>query len=129
MEDREQVAEIANSIATAIARRDLRAIRELLAPGFVHRTHGGSAVDAEGFVAGIAQVPGEIMLVTLELVEIDICPTGALVTGIQHARVRVDSRIVDDRRGFVDWFVKHAGNWRIQAAVDLPGRIDGGDAG
>ena len=25
------------------------------------------------------------------------------------------------RRAFVDWFVKHAGEWRIQAAVALPG--------
>jgi hypothetical protein len=32
----------------------------------------------------------------------------------------IDEQVVDDRRGFVDWFVKVDGEWRIQAAVDLP---------
>lgn len=38
-----------------------------------------------------------------------------------HARVRLDGQLIDDRRGFIDWFVEDAGTWRIQAAVDLPG--------
>ena len=41
------------------------------------------------------------------------------MTEVQHAQVLVDGQVIDDRRGFVDWFVKHAGRWRIQAAVDL----------
>ena len=40
---------------------------------------------------------------------------------MQHAQVRVDGQVVDDRRPFVDWFVKDAGEWRIRVAVDLPG--------
>jgi hypothetical protein len=60
------------------------------------------------------------MLVKLEELEVDVCASGALVTGVQHAQVLIDGQVVDDRRGFVDWFVKHAGEWRIQAAVDLP---------
>jgi hypothetical protein len=120
MNERERVAEASERIAAAIARRDLAALRELLAPGFVHRTHGGSGVDAEAFIRGIEQIPGEITFVRLEKIEIDMAATGALVTGVQHAQVLVDGQAVDDRRGFVDWFVKHAGAWRIQAAVALP---------
>lgn len=120
MDERDGVAAAAEKIAAAIARRDLAAIRELLAPGFVHRTHGGAGVDAEAFIRAIGEIPGEIMLVRLEQLEVDMSASGALVTGVQHARVLLDDQVVDDRRGFVDWFVKHAGEWRIQAAVDLP---------
>jgi uncharacterized protein DUF4440 len=120
MDERDRVAEAAERIAAAIARRDLAAIRELLAPGFVHRTHGGASVDAEAFMRAIEQIPGEILLVRLEQLEVDMAVSGALVTGVQHAQVRVDDQVVDDRRGFVDWFVTHAGEWRVQAAVDLP---------
>jgi hypothetical protein len=93
----------------------------VLAPGFVHRTHGGSvASDAASFLQAIEQIPGEIIFVRLEEIQIDECPSGALVTGIQHAQVVVDGDVINDRRGFVDWFIRHAGEWRIQAAVDLP---------
>lgn len=36
------------------------------------------------------------------------------------SQVVADGQVVDDRRGCVDWFVKREGEWRIQAAVDLP---------
>lgn len=118
--ERDRIAETAEALAAAIARRDLRTIRTLLAPGFVHRTHGGAVVDADAFLLAIDQIPGEITLVKLEHVEVDVAPTGALVTGVQHAQVRVDGELVDERRAFVDWFVRHADEWRVQAAVDLP---------
>lgn len=44
---------------------------------------------------------------------------GALVTGVQHARVHLDGQQIDDR--FVDWFVRGAdGAWRARIALDLP---------
>ena len=120
MNERDGVVDAARQLAAAIARRDVAAIRDRLAPGFVHRTHRGAAADAEAFLQAIEQIPGEIIGVSLEQVEIDMSPLGALVTGVQHAQVRVDAEVIDDRRGFVDWFVMLAGEWRIQAAVDLP---------
>jgi hypothetical protein len=39
---------------------------------------------------------------------------------VQHAQVRMDGQLVDERRPFVDWFVKQAGGWRIRVAIDLP---------
>jgi len=120
MNERDAVSEAASQIAAAIGRRDLGTIRKMLAPGFVQRTHGGSAVDGEAFLSAIEQIPGQILLVELERVEVDVSPAGALVTGIQHAKVAVDGQTIEERRAFVDWFAKHAGEWRIQAAVDLP---------
>jgi Domain of unknown function (DUF4440) len=118
--DRDQIIEMSKKIADAIGRRDTTAVHALLAPGFVHRTHGGPAVGIEAFLQGIEQIPGEILAVQLDRIEVDVTPAGALVTGVQHARVRVEEQVIEDRRGFVDWFVKQNGEWRIQAAVDLP---------
>ena len=116
----ERVAEVANAIGAAIARRDVVTLRRLLAPGFIQRTHGGAVSDVETFLRAIEQIPGEIRSVSLEQLEVDMCPAGALVTGIQYAQVVVDGQLIEDRRRFIDWFVEDAGLWRIQAAVDLP---------
>ena len=32
----------------------------------------------------------------------------------------IDGSVVDDRRAFVDWFVRQGGQWRLRTAVDLP---------
>ena len=87
MDMEELVKHAAVRLADAIARRDVSAIRELMAPGFVHRSHGGVAVDTDAFLQAIEQIPGTIMSVRLEHVEVDSLPTGGLVTGVQHARV------------------------------------------
>lgn len=111
---------LSERIAAAIGQRDAVTLRDVLAPGFVHRTHGGERHDSEAFLHGIEQIPGDISFVRLEALQIDECPTGALVSGVQHARLVVDNEPIDDRRGFIDWFVRIDGRWRLQAAVDLP---------
>jgi ketosteroid isomerase-like protein len=120
MDDRKQVIEVSEHIATAIARRDVRAIRALLAPDFVHRAIGGAATGVDAFLQAIEQIPGEIVFVKLDGLQIDVSGSAALVTGVQHAQVRMDGQLVDERRPFVDWFVKQAGGWRIRVAIDLP---------
>jgi len=125
MKETDEVAEAAERLAAAIGRRDFATIRASLAPDFIHRTAGGARVDTEAFFRAIEQIPGEITFVRLEQMEVDLCASGALVTGVQHAQVLVNGHVVDDRRRFVDWFVRHGGEWRIQAAVDLPGTSAG----
>ena len=128
MNQHEAVAETSRRMATAIGRRDLSTIRQLLAPGFVHRALGGDRADAAAFLQSIERIPGEILVVRLEQLDVDVSPTGALVTGVQYAQVLVDGHAVEDRRAFVDWFVNDDGVWRIQAAVDLPHQIPMTDA-
>jgi hypothetical protein len=123
MIERAQIIAVSERLAAAIARRDTGAIRPVLAPGFVHRSHGGNAVDEKAFLAAIAAIPGDIVFVKLEELQVDLTPGGALVTGVQHAQVRVDGELVNDRRRFIDWFVNITGSWRIQAAVDLPEQV------
>jgi hypothetical protein len=118
MPDRMRIAAAAEAVAAAIGARDV--LRGLLAPGFVHRTHAGDVAGLEKFLAGIAAIPGDIIFVQLEDLRLDVTPTGVLATGFQHARLKIDGETVDDRRGFIDWFVDVNGEWKIQAAVDLP---------
>lgn len=120
MDDRERLIGVSETLAAAIARRDVAAIRGLLAYGFVHRTPGGDTVETDGFLSGIALIPGDILFVTVEQLTVDLSGDAAIVTGIQHAQVAIDGAIVDDRRSFVDWFIREAGEWRLRVAVDLP---------
>src|SRR5262249_2257433 len=119
MTDRDAVIDLARRMAAAIARRDVTAVRALLARDFVQRAIGGGDAHADQFLADVAKIPGEILSVDLEHIEVELADAGALVTGIQRARVRIDGNIVDDRQPFVDWIVKEAGEWRFRAAIGL----------
>ena len=117
--DRDAAIDLARRMAAAIGTRDQAAIRALLARDFVQRAIGGAAARGDEFLAAVARIPGEILSVDLEHLEVELTDAGALVTGIQHARVRIDGNIVDDRQPFVDWMVKEAGEWRFRAAIGL----------
>jgi ketosteroid isomerase-like protein len=110
----------ARRIAAAICTRDTATLATLLAEGFVHRIPGGANTGAAAFLQAIVEIPGEIVSVTLEDLAIDVAGEAALATGIQHAEVRLDGQLIQDRRSFVDWFVKTGGTWLIRVAVDLP---------
>ena len=120
MTDREALLDSAHRMAAAIGRRDRAAVHALLAPGFVQRSIGGFAADADEFLAALDQIPGEILSINVGSLDVDIDGDVAIVTGIQHARVRLDGNVVEDKRPFVDWMVKHNGDWRFRAAIDIP---------
>ena len=86
----------------------------------MQRPAGGAGVDADAFLTNITSIPGEIMFVRVEQLTVDISGDSAIVTGIQQARLEIDGSVVDDRRAFVDWFVKETGDWKLRTAVDLP---------
>ena len=119
MGDREQLIEVSQKLAAAIGRRDVKTVRGILATGFVQRHAGGDPVGADAFLDGIAKVPGEILSIKVEQLTVDIDGDHAVVTGVQHAELKIDGELVDDRRSFVDWFVREAGDWRVRAAIDL----------
>jgi ketosteroid isomerase-like protein len=120
MDDRAQLIDLSERLAGAISRRDVAAIRSFLAKGFVQRPAGGDAVEADAFLRGITQIPGDILFVRVEQLTVDVTGDGAIVTGIQLAQLKIDGAVVIDRRPFVDWFVKEAGDWRLRVAIDLP---------
>src|SRR5688500_9260650 len=119
MPDRMRIAAAAEAVAAAIGARDVNRLRGLLAPGFVHRRHGGEVAGLETFLAGITAIPGEIVFVKLEDLRLDVTPSGVLATGFQHAQLQIDGQTIDDRRGFIYWLVDDKGEWKFQAAVDV----------
>lgn len=120
MADAEQLIAISEQLAASIARRDVAAVRGLLATRFVQRPAGGDAVDAESFLAGITEIPGEILFVKVVQLTVDLAGDTAIVTGVQQAQLKIDGAIVNDQRAFVDWFVREGGGWKLRLAVDLP---------
>jgi len=120
MDDREELLEVSRRIADAIARRDTDALAAHLTPGFTSHTPGGAVLQRTAFLAAVASIPGDISFVRIEDVHVEIEGGAALVSGIQHARVIVSGDVVDDRRLFVDLFVKTQEGWRIRAAIDGP---------
>ena len=110
MDDRAAVMRVAGAVAEAIGRKDAAAVRQMLAVGFVQRSLGGSSSETEAFLDGVASIPGEVLTIRLEQLEVDVTPVGAVATGIQFAQVHVHGQLIDDRRGFVDWFVRDGGN-------------------
>jgi ketosteroid isomerase-like protein len=120
MNDRERLVSLSEQLAAAIARRDVGAVRGFLATGFVQRSAGGAAVDTEAFLTNITKIPGGILFVRVEQLTVDISGDSAIVTGVQQAQLEIDGAVVNDRRAFVDWFVKEAGDWKLRTAVDRP---------
>jgi ketosteroid isomerase-like protein len=110
----------AQQMADAIARRDGDAIVTLVTADFVHRTPGEESRDLETFLRGIRAIPGDILFVRLTNLQVDVDGRSALLSGVQEARVRVEGQDVDDRRSFVDWYVKPGEHWLLRVAVDLP---------
>ena len=91
-----------NRIADAIGNRDVASIGRELAPEFLFRTPGGEALGAAAFLDAISQIPGEMVLVKLVALTVDLSGESAVATGVQHARVQVDGQTIDERRPFVD---------------------------
>ena len=117
--DRDAVVHLARRMAAAIGRRDVTSIRALLARDFIQRAIGGGAARTDEFLSAVARIPGEILSVELDHLEVELSGDAALVTGVQRSRVRLDGKLVDDRQPFVDWIVKEAGEWRFRAAIGL----------
>lgn len=119
VDERERIMELAVGVADAICKRDLAGLRTLLSSDFVIRRAGAGSSDTTAFLSAIGRIPGEIVSVNLARIEIDLSGEGALVTGVQHARVRLDDEVIEDTRPFIDWMVKEGGQWRLRAAVEL----------
>jgi ketosteroid isomerase-like protein len=115
-----EIERCARRVAAAIGARDVDTLRTLLTDEFVHRAPGQPPTGLPSFLKAIAEIPGEIVSVSLANLSIDVVGDAALATGIQRAEVKVDGQLITDERGFVDWFVHNDGAWRIRVAVDFP---------
>ncbi|HXE79781.1 MAG TPA: nuclear transport factor 2 family protein [Vicinamibacterales bacterium] len=124
MDDHTNLAAASHRIASAIAARDTETLSAFLAPGFVYRTPGGDSLDVLAFLNNVRQIPGEVVFVRVQQLQIDVEGDAAIVSGIQHAQLKLDESVVDDVRSFVDFFVRRERGWALRAAVGLPGASD-----
>ena len=120
MSDDKTLHALADRIADAIGTRDVDALADVLAPEFVHHGDAGAESDRAAFLEGIRRIPGEIIFVRLERVDVAIHGDAAMLTGIQRAQVKIDGAVFDDRRVFADFFAKIDGVWKLRAAADFP---------
>src|SRR4029079_565035 len=95
-DDASAVMRASLAMADAIGKRDVATIATLVTTDFVHRSPGGEDAARARFLEGIRQIAGEIVFVKLESVQIDVVGDGAIATGIQHARGRIDGQDMDD---------------------------------
>ena len=119
MTDADALIDLSHTIASAIATRDVSMLGRLLAPGFAQRSPGGANNGAEAFLHAIMQIPGEIVFVRVGDLQVDVVGDSAVLTGIQTAQVKMDDQVIDDRRAFVDYFIRIDGRWLLRTAVDL----------
>jgi hypothetical protein len=103
---RREILAAEERIFTAIQRKDVGALRPLLAPEFVHRTPSGEALGKEAFLTGIGAVPLPIVSVRGENMAVRVYGDAAILTGVQRAVVLdTDGREVASDGAFTDVFV------------------------
>lgn len=116
--------EISEAIASAIARGDAATLQNFLHPGFTYLDAGGKQ-SREAFLQAISSATYRILSIRLEnlVIEEDVDAGLAIVTGVQHARVELaEGQQVDSRGAFTDVFVKQGDAWILRAATstELP---------
>jgi hypothetical protein len=116
----EEIIALEQDIFAAIRTRDTEALGKLVDEAFVLRSPGAPDVDKAGFLAAIAQIPGEIMDVRGEDMKVAGTSELAILTGIQIATVRLSSGKVEvDRQIFTDAFRATENGWRMMLAVSV----------
>jgi hypothetical protein len=106
----------------AIRDRDTKKLEGILASNFVYRTTDAEVSRAD-FLKNINAVPGRILSVEGTGLRVSIFGDTAVLTGVQHARVRMeDGTEQTGKSAFTDVFVLRRGQWRLALAygVELP---------
>ena len=92
----------------------------LLAPGFLHRTVGGGAVDAADLPARHPADPGRDPVGGRSTASPSTCGASRRSSPASSRPACIlEGKEIEDRRGFVDWFVRQPEGWRLQLAVDF----------
>src|SRR5262245_28870817 len=108
------------AVFDAIRRRDRAALARLTTDDFVLVVPGSPRTDRAAFLDLVAAIPGEILTVTGEDVDVRLLhPDAALVTGQQVSTVRLDGKVVVDRGAFADVFERRQGRWVISYAFNV----------
>ena len=123
-DDREAILEVERETMAAIRRKDVAALDDILADGFVYRTPGNPDASKAEFLDSIASIPVEIIAVWGDELRVLVSGETAVLTGVQRAKYRApDGTEGVNSVAFADVLVKRGGRWLMVLAhgVELPG--------
>ncbi|WP_157758741.1 nuclear transport factor 2 family protein [Cystobacter fuscus] len=101
--DEAQLRQLEQDMFSAIRTRDRQLLESILDERFELRVPGSPTADRAGFIGAILAIPGTILSVESDDLRVHVYGDVGVLTGRQHARVRLeDGTIVDDVGAFTD---------------------------
>ena len=112
----EAVLRLERKTMDAIRAKDPKALDRVLSEDFVYRAPGAEQTRAE-FLKAVTSFPGLILTVEGAELRVSVYGDTAVLTGVQHARVRDDKGAEHKSTvAFTDIFVRSGGRWRLSLA-------------
>lgn len=119
--DETRLLQLEQDMFTAIRARDRQGLDRILDERFELRVPGKPPVDRAGFIDAILSIPGTLLSVGSDDVRAHVYGDVGVLTGRQHARVRLeDGTTVDDVQAFTDVALLRDGQWRMVLAHSVP---------
>ncbi|WP_375772315.1 nuclear transport factor 2 family protein [Archangium gephyra] len=121
--DEAQLLQLEKDMFTAIRTRDRQMLERILDETFELRVPGSPPVERAGFITAILAIPGTILSVESDDLEVRTYGDVGVLIGRQRARVQMeDGATVTDVGAFTDIAIKRGGQWRMVLAhsVTLP---------
>jgi uncharacterized protein DUF4440 len=119
--DEARLLQLEQDLFSAIRMRDRQGLERILDERFELRVPGKPPVDRAGFIDAILSVPGTLLSVESDDVRAHVYEDVGVLTGRQHARVRLeDGTTVDDVQAFTDIALLSEGQWRMVLAHSVP---------
>lgn len=118
----ETLMRLEHETMNAIRDKDTKALEGILTDTFVYRTPDAEVSRAD-FLKNITALPGRVLSVEGTGLRVSIFGDTAVLTGVQHARVRMDDGTEQTgKSAFTDVFILRRGQWRLALAygVELP---------
>jgi len=128
--DERALLALEDSVIEAIRRRDPVTLGALVTEDFVLLGADGSETGREAFLRGAVAIPGQILELSALHLRVRVLGGVGVLTGLQHARVRLESGVeVDDLSFFTDVCVRTGTGWRMALAHSGEAVSPGGAAG
>jgi len=113
-EGRRAVLDCQNRFWLALQRKDAELFREVLAEDFVCRSLEQEDQDCTAFIATLTSMPVTIVQIQGESIAIHLVNDLAILTGTQHAQIRLpDGKTVSQRIALTNVFQRRGGLWQM----------------
>ena len=120
-DDAAGLLQLEKDMFTAIRTRDRQLLERILDETFELRVPGNPPVDRAGFIAAILAIPGTILSVESDDLEVRTYGDVGVLLGRQRARVQMeDGTTVADVGAFTDIAIKRGAQWRMVLAHSVP---------